>query len=210
MSMRISELARAGGVSLPTVKYYLREGLLPPGRATAATQAEYDESHVARLRLVRALVDVGGLSLAAVREVLATLDTETPGQIHQAVGQAHAALGRPPAPDPDHLPSRALALLTELGWAVDPQAPALRQLDTALATLDELGMAMGADQLHTYAQAALVIATSDVARVPTGSAADAVAFVVLGTVLNEPVLLALRRLAQAHAYYRLHGPAGDG
>ncbi|GMA88788.1 hypothetical protein GCM10025868_40380 [Angustibacter aerolatus] len=43
-----------------TVKYYLREGLLPPGTPTSRTQAQYDEEHVRRLRLVRALLDVGG------------------------------------------------------------------------------------------------------------------------------------------------------
>ena len=69
--MRIAELSRRAGVPVPTVKYYLREGLLPPGRATAPTQAQYDETHEQRLRLVRALVEVAGLSLAAVRRVLA-------------------------------------------------------------------------------------------------------------------------------------------
>ena len=33
----------------PTIKYYLREGLLHEGVRTSATQAQYDETHVARL-----------------------------------------------------------------------------------------------------------------------------------------------------------------
>ena len=37
--MRISELARRSGLPVATVKYYLREGLLPAGEPTAATQA---------------------------------------------------------------------------------------------------------------------------------------------------------------------------
>ena len=44
--MKISELADAGDVSVATVKYYLREGVLPPGRAISRTQADYDASHV--------------------------------------------------------------------------------------------------------------------------------------------------------------------
>ncbi len=60
--MRISELAARTGVPLATVKYYLREGLLMPGHATSATQAQYDDSHVRRLGLVRALAAQGSRS----------------------------------------------------------------------------------------------------------------------------------------------------
>ncbi|HET7822095.1 MAG TPA: MerR family transcriptional regulator, partial [Ornithinibacter sp.] len=49
--MRISELSQASGVPLPTVKYYLREGLLMPGEATSRTRAEYGPAHVERVRL---------------------------------------------------------------------------------------------------------------------------------------------------------------
>ena len=68
--MRISELAERTGVSIPTLKYYLREGLLHAGEAQGATRASYDESHVERVRLVRTLVDVGRLSIDRVREVV--------------------------------------------------------------------------------------------------------------------------------------------
>lgn len=196
--MRVSELVRRTDVSTATVKYYLREGLLPPGRPTSATQSEYDESHVARLKLIRALVEVGGLSLAAVRSVLAALDAG-PSGIAEAVGAAHSALGpvatRPARPVDE---SRAYALVSGLGWRVDPQAAALHQLDAALAALDEVGMVPAPERLHTYADAALAVATADVADIPAEWGTDAVPFVVLGTVLYEPVLLALRRLAQTH------------
>src|SRR4028119_2159610 len=51
--MRLSDLSAASGVPVATVKYYLREGLVPPGRLTAATQAQYAASHLPRPRLVR-------------------------------------------------------------------------------------------------------------------------------------------------------------
>jgi DNA-binding transcriptional MerR regulator len=41
-SMRIAELSRRSGVSVPTIKYYLREGLLPPGERTSPNQALYN------------------------------------------------------------------------------------------------------------------------------------------------------------------------
>jgi DNA-binding transcriptional MerR regulator len=57
--MLMAELSRSSGVPVATIKYYLREGLLPPGAATSATRAEYDEAHLRRLRLTRALEDPG-------------------------------------------------------------------------------------------------------------------------------------------------------
>src|ERR1700722_7876060 len=54
-AMRLSELARPRGVSIPSIKFYLRGGLLPAGEALSKTQADYNQAHVDRLRLIRAL-----------------------------------------------------------------------------------------------------------------------------------------------------------
>ena len=59
--------------------------------------------------------------------------------------------------------------------------------------------------LDRYAERMLDLAEEEVAAVPTSSAAGAVSYVILGTVLLEPVLLALRRLAQAEASARRFG-----
>src|SRR5260370_17144359 len=69
--MRIAELSRDSGVPVPTIKYYVREGLLPPGELTSPNQAQYNDAHLRRLKLIRALCDVGGLSVAAMRDLLA-------------------------------------------------------------------------------------------------------------------------------------------
>jgi MerR HTH family regulatory protein len=66
-AVRISELSEATGVAVHTLKYYLREGLLMPGRPTSRTRAEYGGEHVERVRLVRALVEHGGVPIAGVR-----------------------------------------------------------------------------------------------------------------------------------------------
>ena len=41
--MRIGELSRATEVPVPTIKYYLREGLLPHGELSSPNQASYGE-----------------------------------------------------------------------------------------------------------------------------------------------------------------------
>ena len=72
--MKMSQLCEASGVSVPSIKFYLREGLLPAGERTSATQAEYGPEHVERLRLIRALIDIGGLSVATAQRVLEAID----------------------------------------------------------------------------------------------------------------------------------------
>ena len=79
--MRISALSDRTGVPIGTIKYYLREGLLAPGERTSRTTAEYADSHVERLRLIRALVDTGGLGIAAVRRIVDVLDAPDPARL---------------------------------------------------------------------------------------------------------------------------------
>lgn len=197
--MRISELAARGGVPVATVKYYLREGLLPPGTATSRTQARYDEQHLERLRLVRALLGAGGLSVAAASRVLAALD-ERPDSVHNLLGVASdATLGdRPAAPRSAHL--RVHELLRRWGWAFDGKdCRAHEEVALALTALEDAGFEVAPEVLDTYAEHVRAIADAELAGVPTESLEAAVHYVVLGTVLIEPLLLALRRAAHEAA-----------
>src|SRR5687768_5091234 len=99
-AMRISELSQNSGVPVPTIKFYLREGLLHEGVRTSATQAQYDASHEARLRLIRALVGPGGCSIATAHRVIQAIENPPPS-IHDLLGAAMTA-GPAPARHPDH------------------------------------------------------------------------------------------------------------
>jgi DNA-binding transcriptional MerR regulator len=200
--MRLADLARASGASIPTIKFYIREGLLPPGRPAGPRQSDYSDAHVERIRLIRALVDVGGLSLTAVRDVLAA--ASGPGGAGAAVAVAHRALGPSPAAADDP-PLRARRALALLGWDDVGSGTAVRQLEAALAAAEAVGLAPGEARLRAYADAAAAVARVDVADVadpgaPAAGVDDPVRYVVLGTVLYEPLLLALRRLAQQRAF----------
>ncbi len=188
--MRISGLAARTGVPVATIKYYLREGLLPPGEATSATQAQYGDDHLARLRLVRALLEVGRLSVASTREVLAAMESE---DLFEALGRAQQEL--PPRVPEDVDVTDALARVSALGWLTDPGSTAMRQLAVALRAAQEVGLPIDEARFSDYARAAYAVAVEDVAGVPQTSPADALAYAVVGTVLYEPILLALRRLA---------------
>ena len=192
--MRISALAAEAGLPLATVKFYLREGLLHPGLATSATQASYDESHVRRLRLIRALIGSVGLSVQQARVILELVDD--PGDdLYATLGRAVSAL--PPAvheASGDDPYPRARAALEALGQVYDPRFAAVAQLESALAAAEAAGMPISEDRLLEYGRRLREIAAFDLERMPREPHA-AVEYTVLGTALYEPVILALRRLA---------------
>ena len=195
--MRISELAQHSGVSVPTIKFYLREGVLPEGVRTSATQAQYDHTHLSRLALVRALVGTAGLSIAEVRRVLQAID-DPPASRHDLLGVAAEAVRTPDDRHPDH--DRVHTLMRAWGWPVENKdCPSHDALAAALAALDDADFVLPPGTLEVYKDAMEQIAAHELATVPTDSPAAAVRHVVLGTVLPEPLLLALRRMAQMAA-----------
>jgi DNA-binding transcriptional MerR regulator len=195
-SVRISDLSRASGVPTATIKYYLREKLLHEGRLTSATQAQYDLTHVARLRLIRALLGPGGLSVARARQVLAAVD-DADAPSNELLGIAHGALVDPADPDRDL--SRAQGILHRWGWSVSPKdRDSHAAFQDALEAIDAAEFDLPDEVLDGYARAMLHVATMEIDNLPTDSATAAVRYVVLGTVLNEPLVLALRRLAEQH------------
>jgi DNA-binding transcriptional MerR regulator len=205
--VRISELARAGGVSVATAKFYLREGLLPPGELTAANQATYGEAHVHRLRLVRVMLEVGRMPLASVREVLVALDDRALS-MHDLLAVAHRNLALPRIGDGTVDPAAVAevdAVLDRLGWLVADDSPARRDLAGSVAALHRLGWTVDADVLEPYARAADSIAEREVEYVAEApSRAESVERLVVGTVVFEAVLAALRRLAEErHSFRRL-------
>jgi DNA-binding transcriptional MerR regulator len=198
--MRISELVEHTGVPLATIKFYLREGMLPPGEAVTATRAEYGEEHIRRVRLIRALTEVAGLPLQRVTEVLALIDRPE-GTLYDALGKAVAAL--PPyvsTEERDH--PRARAALDAIGQVYDPRFAAVAQLDRALAAVESAGIPLSADRLAVYAEHLRAMAEYDLDGMPDGDREEQLGYAVLGTALYDPVIAALRRLAHQDAALR--------
>ena len=201
--MRISELASETAVPVATIKYYLREGLLHDGVLTSATQASYDDSHARKLRLIRALVVGAGLSIAEARELLDGVDSP-PSSGHDLLGIAHHALAGPVDEGVDT--SEIDALLDSWGWSRENcDVAGKAAVAEALAGVRSAGFELPSGMLETYAEAMHEVATAEIAGVPTDSEEAAVRYVVLGTVLVEPLLLALRRLAQQSASFERFG-----
>ena len=203
--MWMSELAARSGLPVPTIKYYLRERLLPPGEAVGATRARYDDSHVRRLRLVRALTDVAGLRIEDARRVIEAIeDPDRP--LHDVLGSAHTRLPSTVAPgqgEAQH--DRVDALLDRHGWVLDDDSPHRESLAGALAALEELGRSPVDALLDVYAESAEAVARIDLATLDWSTRENATEHVVIGTLLLEPVLLTLRRIAQENVSRRHAG-----
>lgn len=197
--MRLAELSRTSGVPVPTIKYYLREGLLSPGVRTHTHQARYGPGHLHRLRLIRALLDIGGLSLAAIREVLAALAGGDTGPDHLPRVARQPAPGTTRRDTDPHATDEVLALVRRHGWLVSPGDPAVEAAAEALSALLQLGRQDFAERLDTYARAADTVAASDADALgrSTGPGRPAETLIV-GEVLGERLLAALRRLALTH------------
>lgn len=204
--MRISELSAQAGVPVPTIKYYLREGLLPEGERSAPTQAAYGEAHVERLRVIRALI-AAGVSIAETRRVIGALDAPHESA-HALLGAAHSAIT--PTPD-DSLDLTAASDVAEgLGWKPGMCDEAvLHEVARALRGLESAGFEIPAATMPVYLKSIRAIADAEIAGVPTESAEAAVRYVVLGSVLVEPLLLALRRVAQQVASAEAFGPLAE-
>lgn len=207
--MRLAELSERSGVSTATIKYYLREGLLPPGERLTATKAEYGEEHLRRLRLVRALIQVGRMPVATAREVLKAAEDESLSP-HRRLGAAAWALPHGPdpregtegAPETARAREEANALLERLGWThgrdTRDDSPAYRMLVEAIASLARLGYPHDTGHLLPYARLASELAVHELDVVETyDTPTEQIEASVALTVLYEPVLLSLRRLAQA-------------
>ncbi len=68
--MRISEVSRITGVSLPTIHYYVREGLLSPAVKTAPNMAYYSPECVEDIRLIKQLQLKRFLPLSAIKMMM--------------------------------------------------------------------------------------------------------------------------------------------
>lgn len=195
--MRISELSRQSGVSVPTIKFYLREGLLPAGLSTGRNQADYSDRHLRRIRLIRTLTGIGGLDLSSVREILAAIDDDdvTMRDAYKVLDRTlyldgSTTLGQAAV---DCARTEVADLAGALGWP-NEATPAGEVLAHVLAGLRSLGCVAEVTFFVSYARAAeqLVMTEFDLAADEGGIEKGPA---LLRSVLFGVALSALRRMA---------------
>ncbi|MEO8908097.1 MAG: MerR family transcriptional regulator [Microbacteriaceae bacterium] len=202
--MRISELAKNAGVPLSAVKYYQREGLLPEGERSAPNQVAYSQVHVQRVRLIRALLGTGGLSIAATKDVIGALD-DAPLAETFAVAQSAMSTPRTSEPEPSaEARERIIRLARSQGWAITEDNPGIDVAARALEGLAAIDFDAPDDYLSAYADAAGTAAAVDLNALTTlRDPAQITELMVVGTVLGDPLFSGLRRLAHENAAHDL-------
>lgn len=119
--MRMRELEKASGVGRETIRYYIREGLLPEPDRASRNSASYSDGHVARLRAIKRLQEERFLPLAVIRSLLDAEDGE-----------------RWLAPDAFPMLDTLLAARLEAGGVARlPVSDVIVQLDTEARFIDE-------------------------------------------------------------------------
>jgi DNA-binding transcriptional MerR regulator len=223
--MRLAELSGRSGVTRSTIKFYLREGILPAGEPLGRNQAAYGPVHLERLALVRALQEVAGLPLEVIARVTAELDRaqargwDAADPVGEALRAIYAPRPRARAPREqaqlEALGAEVRALLRGLPWTTDAEghyfadeiAEALLKVrqhlypDYPVAALAPLArMAWRLSEVE-FANA------PDGARVPLRARGDDIAEptrrAILATVLFERIFAALRRCANSMRSIRM-------
>ncbi len=199
---------------MPTVKYYVREGLLPAGKRTHANQVRYSDTHLRRLRLVRAMIDVGKLPISTVREMMAEVDSPD-RDLDGLLGIlsrtfAERASSGSAQPDDESL-GEASELLRRHGYAHTPDIPYVGDIAVIMSRFRELGHGPQLDLfMDVYAAAAMRVAEVDLDSISDFPDRESTAeAMIVGTVLGDALFGAFRRLAQS-TISRTTFPEGTG
>jgi DNA-binding transcriptional MerR regulator len=204
--MLVSELAERAGVPLATVKYYLRERLLPAGETTGPRRAEYDESHLRRLRVLRLLREVGGVPVTSLRQVVEALDDDDL-PVHGVMTLVADVMSA--GPEPAVQDSASLAVVDEVleraGWDRVRGASMDRQrLASLVSLLNEPGpLGAGVEVLTFYAGIADELSRAEIALVDRkAERSQLLEQMVTGSVVYGQVFELLRRLGHEHHHAR--------
>ncbi len=73
--LRISELAMRSGVSVSTIKHYVKEGLVPHALKTGRNMAYYDPSCVERIKLIKKIQKERFLPLDVIKRLISSGDS---------------------------------------------------------------------------------------------------------------------------------------
>ncbi|MDQ4504097.1 MerR family transcriptional regulator [Sinomonas sp. ASV322] len=147
--MQLSELSVLANMPIASIKFNLREGLLPSGELLTAKRADYGERHLRRIHTIQTLRAVNGLRISQIRRIVAMIDSgasrieiltalQLEIQLHGDVEAGHTEAGD--------------VVVRRRGWPDVPSA-ARRALDEHLGEMERLGVAPSPEVLEVYSRA---------------------------------------------------------
>ena len=91
--MKIRELVKRTGVPKETIHFYIREGLLRKPRKSSVNSAEYNESYVDQIQLIKNLRDNFYLPIPQIKKIVKDFRKQSPSD--QAISQFYSRFFRP-------------------------------------------------------------------------------------------------------------------
>lgn len=202
--MQLHELSQRSGVTPASIKYYLREGLLPPGEAVHATRAEYSASHLERLELIQALRRIVGLNIGQISGLVKMADDGGPRlDLLAAVQRVVLDLGNYTTAIGGEAAEATAAVVRLRGWPDSP-SDARNALTAHLELMAGLKIPVSATVLEAYSKAMDDVAGIDIAATTAPESTDRLILTAaVGMHMHSQLLLKLLALAQAsHAIRR--------
>lgn len=196
--MQLHELSQRSGVTPASIKYYLREGLLPPGEAVHATRAEYSASHLERLELIQALRRIVGLNIGQIRGLVKMADDGVPRlDLLAAVQRVVLDLGNYTTAIGGEAAEATAAVVRLRGWPDSP-SDARNALTAHLELMAGLKIPVSATVLEAYSKAMDEVAGIDIAATTAPESTDRLILTAaVGMHMHSQLLLKLLALAQA-------------
>ncbi|HEY9162077.1 MAG TPA: MerR family transcriptional regulator [Desulfomonilia bacterium] len=91
MGIKISEISRKSGVAASTIRYYVREGLLPEPERKNRNMSYYDEACIERIKTVRHFQEKKFYPLTVIRNIMRRIDDGM--SVSEAEAIEHAVFG---------------------------------------------------------------------------------------------------------------------
>jgi DNA-binding transcriptional MerR regulator len=219
--VRLAELSQRSGIPRSTIKFYLREGMLPAGEARARNQAAYGQRHLERLELIRVLREVTGLSLDVIARVTKELDQGWEGgdPVGEALVEIYAPAARQRSREEhaelERVRGEVQAFLASLPWGTEHVRHNYEGelADVLLQVRRYLFPDYPVAALAAYADVAWLLSEVEFANAPGGprvpvraredALEDPTRRAILGTVLFDRIFSALRRFANSSRSVRM-------
>lgn len=196
--MRLADLAHRTGATSASIKYWIRAGVLAPGRKSNATTAVYDEQHIDRIALIQFLRTELRVPMSGIAELTALIDDPEADltSVQERCQVLALGLHRAPGPMTGAAHETISALCAELGW---PDLPSWAREELA-AILDEYPGVETDGWLRHYAKTFDAIARDNVTISTGGGSRDRIALDTLsGVTLTLRVEKAISAMAHASA-----------
>lgn len=198
--VQLKELSRRSGISAASIKYYLREDLLPAGESRHPTLAEYSDVHLVRLELITALRKIVGLSIGQIKTLVSAIDDPEVSFLDLLGKTQSLVLGYDLSETDEH--PLTSAVISVKDWP-DVTSDARNALNAHLAHMEELGITVSRDIVEGYADAVERVAQQDIGFVTEeGSRDSAVLTVAVGVHQYDKLLVRMLALAQTSVSIR--------